>query len=132
MKTYDIQELASKDATSLTWGLAWCRLLAKETPSDGVFPVFSLEDEEWNALLGATSVSSRDTIYFLPWEAVALKLLTDPSYALSVTEEGYSQAFRSPEEIANHLRGVVASTLAGLYPPEMSSSMGSMVLVPRF
>lgn len=132
MKIYEIERLADSQPTSVEWGLVWCRMLAKETPSDGVFPAFSIEDEEWSGLLLATSKEVAGVRYYLPWEAVAVKLLTDPTWAMNVTEEGYSQAFRSPEDIANHLRGVVANSMSSLYPAEIASTMGSFVLTARF
>lgn len=126
MKSYNIQDLNVSDATSPDWALAWARFLARETPSNGVFPVFALEDEEWLGLLGLTAKKADGLTYYFPWEAVAFKLLSDSTYATSVNEDGYGSTFRSPEEVAFHVRSF-AGGKESLYPS------GTLLSVsPRF
>lgn len=116
MKTYVIDDLELRDPTSIDWALAFARFLARETPVNSVFPAHSLEDEEWVAMLETTARAQGGISYYLPHEAVAVKILTDPTYALSVTEEGYSGTFRSPEALAAYLRTEYGRNFADLYP----------------
>lgn len=130
MQSYDISSLTPNDPTSKDWALAWCRLLAKDVPTNDVYPAHSLQDEEWIALLEVTATEDDEgTIYYRPWKSVAMKLSTDPTYALSVTEDGYSGTFRNPQELISHLENV-GNTFSSLYPDEVQTVNFS--LTPRF
>lgn len=128
-QTYDINALSTNDPTDEAWALAWARLLSRDYPTNEVYPAHSLKDEEWEAFLRVTAVTVDGDTYFRPFKAVAMKIATDPTYALAVTEDGYSGTFRNPQELVAHLE-MVSVGFSELYPPEVNIS--SYKLVPRF
>jgi hypothetical protein len=134
MKTYNTNTLVDGSPRDDSWGLSWYRFLSGDKPVNDVYPAFSLEDEEIQGLLYLTSKVSDGSRYYFPQEALIMKILSDPGYAIQISEESYSTTFVSPEKLAEQIRSVASRHLTGFYPPELSGSLGlsSARFTPRF
>lgn len=123
-KTYDTTNLGLGTPNSLAWGLAWYRFLSNDKPVNEVYPQYSLEDEEIEGLLEVTSLRVDGLKYYLPHEALVMRITTDPTYAVQVSEESYSQTFLSPQKLAENIRGSAALHLRNEYPEEIRNQVG--------
>lgn len=134
MKTYDVNNLVNGSPRDESWGISWYRFLAGDKPVNSVYPAFSLDDEEIQGLLYLTSKVSDGSRYYFPQEALIMKILSDPSYAVQISEESYSTTFVSPDKLAEQIRSVASRHLTGFYPDDLSGSLGlaSTRLTPRF
>lgn len=133
-QTYEPELLAAGTPESLGWAIAWYRFLAGDKPVNDVYPQFSLDDDEIEGLLRITSIQSGGVRYYLPHEALASKILSDPSYAVQISEESYSQTFVTPNKVAENIRSIAERHFSGLYPSDVASRLGFNLLrlTPRF
>ncbi|MEM4709854.1 MAG: hypothetical protein QXT97_02560 [Candidatus Diapherotrites archaeon] len=125
MRTFFTSEL-SIDTTSIVWARNFFRVISKDVPTDfdageGAYPPYSLHDEEIDVFLNATKVGS----YFIPWEALALKIETDQTYAESISMSGYQQTFRSARELASDVRNRFKANMLKFYPTEVQQQIVS-------
>lgn len=105
MRTYNPAALYPHDPTSLAWALNWARRFAGDVPAgDGAWPPASLEDEEWQAWLGATATTVSGVVYYRPHEAAANAIVSNPHWARRLSLMGLSQEFRTAEEAAGAIR----------------------------
>jgi hypothetical protein len=123
-RIYQEEKLWVEDATSEDWAIAWFRFLTNDKPSGEVWPHFSLSDDEISGLLTATSQTYGQYEYYFPFEAVALRLLSNPEYATSVSEDGYSAAFATAAELVKHMRTVAIRHTKKLYPEALHIAVG--------
>lgn len=126
-QTYDETQLWLGDATSENWAIAWFRFLTNDKPKGTVWPHFSLSDDEISGLLTITQKSLNGFDYYFPFEAVALRISTNPEYAVSVSEDGYSAAFNTSAELVKHIKTQAYRHTAHLYPEALQPLVG----VPR-
>jgi hypothetical protein len=133
-KTYDTTDLTLSAPSSLAWGLAWYRFLSNDKPVNAVYPQYSLDDEEVEGLLEITALRVDGQKYYLPHEALIMRITTDPTYAVQVSEESYSQTFLSPQKLAENIRGAAALHLKGEYPEDIRGLVGfaKLRLAARF
>jgi hypothetical protein len=132
MKSYDSDYLSQNDPTSLDWGINVYRFFAKDIPQGGVYPEHSLEDEEISGLLEITSKTVNGVKYYLPFEALATNILTNPSYAISVSEDGYSSSFSSAADLARQIRTEAVRIFSQYYPAELRLGVPRFIGNPRF
>lgn len=137
-QTYTESDLNLNDPTSSNWALAWVRFIAKDTPINSVWPEYTISDAEWTALLNLTAVKydsdgdgTKET-YYLPVEAVITKIVSDPTFAQSVSEDGYSTTYRDPAVLTTFLRATYAAKMASLYPTGLDLGNYTLSLNPRF
>ena len=137
-QTYTVSDLNLADPTSSNWALAWARFIAKDTPINSMWPEYSITDEEWTALLDITAVafdSNYDVVketYYFPVEAVITKVVSDPTFAQSISEDGYSTTYRDPAVITTFLRATYGAKLAQYYPTHLHLDRFTLSLNPRF
>ena len=131
-KTYEPENLALGSPNQLDWGIAWYRFLSGDKPVGGVYPQFSLEDEEIEGLLILTSVSFDGATYYAPHEALVMRIMTDPAYAIQISEESYSQTFVSPHKLAENIRGLAQRHLEKLYPGDVVFGFINIGMTPGF
>lgn len=135
-KTYEPETLALGSPNQIEWGLAWYRFLSGDKPSDitanEVYPQYSLTDEEIEGLLTITSVVFDGSSYYVPHEALVMKIMTDPTYAVQVSEESYSQTFVSPHKLAENIRGLAQRHLEKLYPGDVVFGFINIGMTPGF
>ena len=138
MKTYNTSDLNLGDPTSIDWALAWVRFIAKDTPVNSTWHSYSIDDDEWLALLNITAIqfdSNNDGTkekYYVPVEAVITKIVADPMFAQSVSEDGYSASYRDPAVISTFLRATYSVKMASLYPSNLNMDGITLSLNPRF
>ena len=125
---YSEEALGFEDATSKLWALNWYRFLTNDKPVNDVYPHYSLTDEEIEGLLSLTSREYDGDRYYLPFEAVALRISSDPAYATNVSQDGYSAQYASAARLSSNIRAVALRHTAHLYPREILGLIG----VPRW
>lgn len=126
-KTFDDSKLIEADSTSQDWALAWFRVITRDKPTNGVYPIYSLTDSEIIGYLNITASYLGSEKHYLPFEAVAVKIETDPTYALSISWEGFSETRRNPLEIAQSLRKTYRNLLGKCYPVGLLTSQSLML-----
>lgn len=131
-KTYDFTELTNGDAQSLIWALNWYRRLANDIPEGEVYPAFSLEDEEIEGLLRLTMTVIDGVNYYMPHEALIFRVTTDPSYAVQIAEESYSQTFVSPDKLTENIRNNAQRHLIKFYPEDTNLGVTNVGMTPGF
>src|SRR6056297_1294851 len=133
-QSYDTSILDIGTPQDIVWARNWYRFLSGDKPINDVYPEFSLQDEEIDALLWATRGAYLGIEYYLPQEALVAKILSDPGYASQVSEEGYSATFRDAQEFARAFRSTANRHFGWLYPEQIQSKLATPTwkLHPRF
>lgn len=133
-RTYDQTKAAINNPTNLDWAIYWFRFLANDKPSESVWPMDSLTDEEVTGILTLTSRTIKSTRYYLPHEALASKIQSDPDYFLSHSEESYSVSRVDPAKLVDGIRKMAQRNFGHIYPSEVAASLGfsSLRLTPAW
>lgn len=104
-RTYDITQLDPVDLTNLEWARAQTRLFLRDKPNEfDVWPDASLHDEEIDAYIALSRVVVEGTSYYLPHEAAARVLETNPEALKTYAGDGWTETFRDPGEVADDIR----------------------------
>jgi hypothetical protein len=122
-QTFDLSNLQINNAIDIDFARDWLRVILKDKPSNGVYPMNSMQDEELEAFLSLTSITEDSITYYVPWLAASMILETNPLWLQSVSFGSFSQSYRNLDEIIEAITSSYKKNLLSLYPETIQATL---------